>query len=215
MDISNISELVDVGERIVSWSVAAGGFFILWRKRVLSVVRSIQFATALRDEFGPDAAKEIITRLDIAEAATENTKDFQSEFTLVNEILCDALQIGIFYCDLEGDCIHANGWLCRAFGLPKERMLGNGWTTAIHQDDQDRVYENWRQKVSQSRPYSEQYRVINLATGKEWEAVARASEIERDGKPVLYVGSVRPKTVNFDSDPAKPRPLRDRDDSGT
>lgn len=204
MDISSIGEWFDVGERILSWGVAAGGFALLWRKHVLSIIRSVQFTSDLRHEFGSEAAKEIISRLDIAEATAESTRELEAELGIVNDILCDALQIGIFYCDLEGGFIHANGWLCRSFGLPREKMLGNGWLRAVHKDDQDRVYESWRSKVAQSRPYSESYRVCNLATGKEWEAVARASELMRDGKPVLYVGSVRPKTVKFDSDPARP-----------
>lgn len=205
MDISSIGEWFDVGERLLSWGVAAGGVALLWRKHVISIIRSVQFASDLRDEFGSEAAKEIITRLEIAETAAELTRETKAELDIVDEILCDALQIGIFYCDLDGNCIHANGWLCRSFGLPREKMLGNGWLRAIHKDDQDRVYESWRTKVTQSRPYSESYRVQNIATGKEWEAVARASELVKDGKPILYVGSVRPKTVKFDSDPARPK----------
>ena len=56
-----------------------------------------------------------------------------------NSQLFDALPVGIFVVDAEGQCIYVNTYWQELTGLSSAQALGQGWQQSIHDLDRDRV----------------------------------------------------------------------------
>jgi PAS domain S-box-containing protein len=81
-----------------------------------------------------------ITDLKEAEAALHESEDrFRT--------LASQAPVGIFMSNAAGDTIFVNDSWCAMAGLTSEQARGEGWTTAIHPDDRERVLHQWLQAV--------------------------------------------------------------------
>jgi DNA-binding NtrC family response regulator len=64
------------------------------------------------------------------------------------ETLATLAPVGIYLTDPAGRCRYANpSWLGVA-GLSLQEALGDGWTSALHPEDRDLVFENWQRMVA-------------------------------------------------------------------
>jgi PAS domain S-box-containing protein len=66
--------------------------------------------------------------------------------------------VGIFLTDRGGNCLFVNECWCQISGLSPEEALGQGWTRAIHPDDQERVFQEWRAAVEAGEVFASEYR---------------------------------------------------------
>ncbi|MBX3066201.1 MAG: PAS domain S-box protein [Anaerolineae bacterium] len=65
--------------------------------------------------------------------------------------LVDYLPIGVFQTDADGNCTFVNDRWIKITGLPLEEAKGAGWVKALHPDDLDTVFSQWRSMVSARR----------------------------------------------------------------
>lgn len=74
-------------------------------------------------------------------------------------------------------------------GLDADHLAGDGWLTALHPDDVDRVQQLWQRCVATGEPYQTDFR-IRATTGEyRWyQTVARPLR-DRSGRVVRWVGS--------------------------
>jgi PAS domain S-box-containing protein len=74
--------------------------------------------------------------------------------------VADLLPVGVYLTDRDGDCQYVNGkWLDIA-GLKLEEALGNGWTSALHHEDKEKVWDGWNRMVESQGNWGLEYRFL-------------------------------------------------------
>ena len=66
--------------------------------------------------------------------------------------------VGIFLTDQDGNCLLVNQCWCEISGLSPEEAQGQGWVSAIHPDDKERVFQEWNAAVEAGQLFSSEYR---------------------------------------------------------
>jgi PAS domain S-box-containing protein len=101
--------------------------------------------------------------------------------------------IGHFECDLAGECVWVNPALSKLFGLSRDQMLGRGWMAALHPEDGQKVYEQWRDTIEHWRPYRVNYRLVRDGTRESLTVEASATVMQSATKhPICIWGRVVP-----------------------
>ena len=101
--------------------------------------------------------------------------------------------IGHFECDLAGECVWVNPALSKLFGLSRDQMLGRGWMAALHPEDGQKVYEQWRDTIEHWRPYRVNYRLVRDGTREPLTVEASATVMQSATKhPICIWGRVVP-----------------------
>ena len=72
-------------------------------------------------------------------------------------------------------------------GQDDDEILGDGWTSAIHPDDRERVLETWRAALAERGVYACDYRLRARDGGYRW-IEARAVPLPGDGAEPQYFG---------------------------
>lgn len=109
----------------------------------------------------------------------------------LSQIFADTHTTPIFLCDGSGDCTYANDAICELFGLSKEKMLGNGWTSAVDENQRHEVWKRWEDAIADEIPCSMSYKLINQRTGKESKVRAMTEKCCVGGQVVCYFGTVK------------------------
>lgn len=95
----------------------------------------------------------------------------------------------VYVCRPDGYNVWASEALCRLFGMSKDAMAGNGWATAIIEEDRVRAVTRWKDCVKTRTPYSDTYTIMVNGSRKTVETKAYEYVNELD-EVVLYVGCV-------------------------
>ena len=102
--------------------------------------------------------------------------------------LCDQVPAGIFQTDAAGRCIYTNRHLQEMTGLSLEETLGDGWLQAIHPEDREKIFLEWKKRARRGRTISLEFRIITSEEQVCWiHTRARAVKSET-GAPMGYVG---------------------------
>jgi PAS domain S-box-containing protein len=103
--------------------------------------------------------------------------------------ICDTSPVGIYLTDAEGKCLFVNQKGLELSGCSLEDALGLGWTSIIHPDDLEMVYEEWNQAVSEHKPFDMDYR-FRHADGTVVPVHIRATNVQIDNDEQGYVGII-------------------------
>src|SRR5215469_1453415 len=116
-----------------------------------------------------------------AEAALRASQDrFQT--------LCEEAPVGIYSADAQGVCVYTNPRWSQMSGLSAAESLGHGWKKALHPDDREAVFEEW--KTNALRGASWEYRLVTPRGEIRWFR-ALGGPIYSDRREVTgYVGTV-------------------------
>jgi len=98
--------------------------------------------------------------------------------------------VGIFRTDAQGHCIFVNERWCQIAGLTPTQALGDGWATALHPDDRERVAGEWYQAAQDDRPFQLEYRFQHRDGTAFWVYGQSVAERNAGGQVVSYVGTV-------------------------
>ena len=104
--------------------------------------------------------------------------------------LLDTSPAGVFETDADGACLYVNEKWQQTTGLTLEQSLGNGWSTALHPDDRDRVFEEWHRSVQENRPFYLEYRFKPLDGVIAHVMGFSKAIVTSTGNTIGYVGSV-------------------------
>jgi PAS domain S-box-containing protein len=108
---------------------------------------------------------------------------------LPQEILANA-PVGIFQTDSQGNCIFINKRWSEIAGLTLEEARGQGWVSALHPEDKDRVSKEWYQAAKKKVEFKSEYR-FKAANGKvTWLAGSAVALKDKSGAVLGYVGSI-------------------------
>lgn len=103
--------------------------------------------------------------------------------------LTQAVPVGIFRTDPEGHCLYVNERWCRITGLSLQEARQDGWTQALHPDDQERIFSEWYQCAQQNLPFQSEYR-FQRSDGTTWVFGQAIAERGIDDQLIGYVGTI-------------------------
>jgi PAS domain S-box-containing protein len=115
-----------------------------------------------------------------------------SEQKLVEEkyhILIQDSPVGIYQTDAQGKCIFTNRNWRKMSGLTEEEAKGDGWIKALHEDDTNKVFQNWKRMVESNGKWGHEYRIKDRAGKVSW-VFGTASTMYNEANEVMgYIGT--------------------------
>lgn len=184
-------------------SMVIGAALFLWRhvlrplggkfRTFYKLVELTPVVRQIAEEFSKNGGSSLRDAIDRIEASVLAIGDGQ--FVLRQQVRASwsMMQIGVGEADATGACIFVNPYWSQITGVPLDRALGNGWINAVHEDDRDEVFEEWRQAVAQHRDFDMNHRYRH-PDGRVVEVHARTQQIhDAEGKLLGYVATITPR----------------------
>ena len=98
--------------------------------------------------------------------------------------------VGIFRTDADGHCVYVNERWCEMAGMTPEEALGEGWAMALHPEDRERVFNEWRSASAKQSPFKVECR-FQRADGKvTWLLAQALAETSQDGATAGFIGTI-------------------------
>ncbi len=97
--------------------------------------------------------------------------------------------LGIFVSALDGRCVYVNARWCELTGLGIDDALGDGWSSAIHPDDFERVSGEWADASRNERDSVVEYRFVRPDGGVSWIQGFATALRDDSGQVAGWVGS--------------------------
>jgi len=104
--------------------------------------------------------------------------------------LCDASPMGIFGAGPDGGCTYTNARLQEIFGITKTDALGYGWSSALHPDDRDTVFEEWNRTAANRNDFDMEFRVNRKTYPVIYARAVSRPVFDNEGTPSGHVGMV-------------------------
>ncbi|UUR08437.1 PAS domain S-box protein [Sphingomonas glaciei] len=128
------------------------------------------------------SAEEITAAKDAELALARSEAQFRT--------LADALPGILFITAAEGGNSYVNDTFAKYTGLPKDKLLGTGWTAALHPDDLGRVWDSWNEAVRNDSRFDTEYRIRRHDGDYRWQAVsALRVDLHDEGPERRWVGT--------------------------
>ena len=139
----------------------------------------------------------------------ERTRSLQTSRDLLQHIT-DAIPVGIFQADTQGNILFFNNKLCELCGLHSQDYLGVGWMSALHPEDRERIHASWTGHIrAADSTFSEEFRFLTPGGNIHWVCgIARRIALPHE-EPPLYIGCVVDLTERKSSEMA----LREHSDN--
>jgi len=103
--------------------------------------------------------------------------------------------VALYETDPAGQCLWVSKQWCNLTGLLPADAQGNGWILSVHEDDRERVFEEWKNAIEQQRDFTMNYRVGNETVGFS-TVHGRANAIKSaKGKILGFIGTLEATTV--------------------
>jgi len=104
--------------------------------------------------------------------------------------LADISPVGIFFTDVEGNCLHVNRRWCEISGLSPAQAEGNGWLLAIHEEDRENISARWQASIRNNQPFWAEYRFSSPQGKVTWVVGNARAVLSEDGIVTGYVGTI-------------------------
>ncbi len=104
--------------------------------------------------------------------------------------LTQAVPVGIFRTDAEGQCVYVNQRWCEIAGISTEAALGQGWINAVHPDDREGVITAWQQSLASHTIFQLEGRFQRPDGLISWVYTQAVAERNGQGEITGYVGSI-------------------------
>ena len=88
--------------------------------------------------------------------------------------MSEASPLGMFLADGSGGCVQSNLAFERIAGLSKTAILGNGWHSALHPDDRERVVAAWNSAVGRGSSFASVHRFVHRSGKVTWASMKSA-----------------------------------------
>ncbi|HEY9421286.1 MAG TPA: PAS domain S-box protein [Thermoanaerobaculia bacterium] len=98
--------------------------------------------------------------------------------------------VGIFLTDRNGDCLFVNECWCEMAGLSPEEARGQGWASALHPEDRERVSQEWYAAAEEGRPFLSEYRFRTPQGKVTWLQGRAVRLLNRAGEVSEYIGTL-------------------------
>ena len=104
--------------------------------------------------------------------------------------LTEAVQVGLYHNDKEGNCIYINQKCCEIIGITLKECLGKGWVERLHPDDRERVWGSWDEAFQTKSPWQSEYRFIQPDGTVVWVYGQTVFVFNEEGESICSVGSL-------------------------
>lgn len=126
--------------------------------------------------------------------AVADIKGMKNENEMINgriRFLLEQSSTPVCEFDADGDLIMANKAFCELAGLAEPLMLGRGWISAVHEYDQQAVWNSWKESRLSGIPWNKTLRMVDQRSRNELHVMIQTkARIGQDGAVVSYDGVV-------------------------
>lgn len=170
--------------------VADADTTIVWPDSRLQETRSlIDNFRAMTEELSLQFATNQHAR-DLLEQRVEDRTMALRESRDLFRTLASHAPVGIFQTDPHGQCIFVNAKWCELAGLTAQQAEGDGWASALHCDDRQKVFTSWQAAIQTRTQFSLEYRFA-LPDGRcNWVYGIAAFVPSARGELSDYIGCV-------------------------
>jgi PAS domain S-box-containing protein len=135
---------------------------------------------------------ELSTQLEeLATAPDKRTPDFLPPYSETQWIALSAcLPVGIFTCDVDGNCTYLNPRGAEILGCEPEEALGDRWLNFVHPDDRDCILTSLQIANQTAKPYTEEFRIQPPSEKTRWLYLRKAPIFSDQGELIGYTGTV-------------------------
>lgn len=114
------------------------------------------------------------------EALSASERKFQT--------LADLAPAGIFRTDGQGNCNYVNASWLGLTGFDDDSWMNDGWASALHPDDRDRIFAAWASAVAEQRDFREEWRWVRKDGTISWVDGIGRPELDEHGNVTSFVG---------------------------
>ena len=82
--------------------------------------------------------------------------------------LAEVSPVGIFHTDADGYTTYVNPRWCQITGMPAEEAMGNGWFTAVHEEDKEALIKGWQEATNVQDISISEYRFVRPDGAIAW-----------------------------------------------
>lgn len=135
-------------------------------------------------------SRQIMALIELRFKASELIKvnNLIKEANAKSQALNDCSPIGVFATDTIGACTYVNRVYQEITGFSEDSLLGDGWQYAIHPEDRNRVFSEWKEFAYNNSVYSSIHRFVT-PSGQVRTCSVKAAEIRMDDQILGYVGT--------------------------
>lgn len=123
-----------------------------------------------------------------------SSRSFTNHILQVNEqqyvTLAEAVQVGLYHNDSEGNCIYINQKCCEILDITLDECIGKGWVSRLHPDDQEFVWKSWDEAFETKSPWENEYRFIQRDGTIIWVYAQTVFVFDEQGENIGSVGSL-------------------------
>lgn len=98
--------------------------------------------------------------------------------------------VGVFQTDADGHCLYVNPAWCEITGLSLSEALHDGWASALHPDDRERVFNEWTSAAGKNEKFESEYRFVKKDKQEVWVYGQSNAEFDDDARLLGYAGSI-------------------------
>ncbi len=155
-------------------------------------------ASVIRE--GGRAVRMLGATLDITERKQSEIALRESEERF--RTLADHAPVGIFRSDVRGGNVFVNEHWCAMAGLTRDQAHGDGWTTAIHPDDYDRVMQDWQASIANGAASAAEFRFLRPDGVVTWLQGNAVPLRDATGSLMGYIGTIADITARKEAESA-------------
>ncbi len=163
----------EVGEEFAVGAMKAGAHDFISKHRLARLVPAVQ------RELHEAEVRRAHRR---AEAAL---RDSEQRFRL----MADTAPVMIWVTGPDGRCLYLNQRWTEFTGRPLDAELGEGWLTAVHPDDDERLLKASVDAFNQRRSFTVEYRARRADGVYRWLLISGTPRLEADGTLGGFIGS--------------------------
>ena len=105
-------------------------------------------------------------------------------------MLSASAPIGIFQTDANGQALYTNEYWQKTTGLALTESLGEGWKQAVHPEDAEKVFGDWKSAIDQEREFNGEFRFRQAGGEVRWVHVRSATIRGKTNEVTGIVGTV-------------------------
>ena len=114
--------------------------------------------------------------------------------------LSDNAPIGIFQAELSGRCLFVNRRWSDLAGMSSMEASGVGWVEVIHEEDQERVREEWAVATMDYSEFRSTFRLRPLHDTVTWLEMRAVPTIDENGEISTYIGTAEDITARRETE---------------
>ncbi|MCC6681395.1 MAG: PAS domain S-box protein [Phycisphaeraceae bacterium] len=127
------------------------------------------------------------TDIDQQKKMEQAVRDSEQRF----RTLADNALVGIFMADVKGKCLYVNQHWTRITGLNLEQMQKREWIEALHEEDRQRVAEQWGDVIKRQDPsITGEFRFMHPSGRVLWVQGGATALHDEQGNINGYIGSI-------------------------